>query len=99
MPDRVLTLYEFYRMGQAARSNPWDWQRPAGTREMAHQYPVSFSGSPEERARCGRAPDPTVTEWERTGGKYPCSACRAQDEGGAQHTNESGRIRLVAMQE
>lgn len=74
-PDRVLTLFRHYRMGQIAREHPFDWWRPAGTREFAHLYPASFEGVPVLPARCNQ-PVPEG-DMERTGGQHQCPRCHA----------------------
>lgn len=93
-PDRVLTLFRYYRMGQIARERPYDWWRATGTGrpEFDHQYPVTFAGLPDAPARCGQ--QPPAGDAERTDGQVPCPRCYAVDNPHA--PPPAGVMRFVA---
>jgi hypothetical protein len=98
LPDSVLTMFRYYRMGQLARENPFDWWRATdtGKPEFAHQFPASFTGVPESPARCGAAaPQGAV---ERTGGAHPCPRCHAIAEP-RESSGAPGSMRFVAEME
>lgn len=96
-PDRVLTLFRYYRLGQLARDQ-FEWWRASdtGRPELSHLYAVTLAGPPESAARCGK-PAPAGAA-ERTGGEGPCPFCY-RIENPHSGPGQVGTLRITADQE
>jgi hypothetical protein len=77
VPSRTLLLFDFYRLGIAARLNPWTWWRVAGKREMCHQYSSDWRARPLPPARCGYEPGGKLERYDIG----HCSRCENLDRG------------------
>jgi hypothetical protein len=56
VPARALLLFDFFRLGTAARQNPWTWWRVKDKRTITHQYTSDWLMKPQSPARCGFEP-------------------------------------------
>lgn len=78
VPSRTLLIFDFIRLGHAARLDPWSWWRIAGKRATAHQYTTDWQARPQLPARCGYDPGEAKLERYALG---PCSRCEKLDRG------------------